>query len=170
MKMQYESQNARISCCGRYRYSLLRRFHSGRGRLLFIGLNPSQADAQQDDPTIRRCAGFARDWGFRSFEVVNLFAWRSPHPRELKLAVDPVGPDNDLWILNGLNRADMVVACWGNHGRYRDRANAVRGLCGDLHVLRLNIGGEPAHPLYLPAGLEPVFWPHKKGLALRIQS
>ncbi|MEQ8953367.1 MAG: DUF1643 domain-containing protein [Gammaproteobacteria bacterium] len=170
VKMLYQSHSARMSCCQRYRYSLRRRFFDGNGRVLFIGLNPSAADGEQDDPTIRRCASFARDWGYRSFEVVNLFAWRSAHPDALKCCVDPIGPDNELWLLNGLRRADQVIACWGNHGRYRGRAAAVRALCGDLSILKLNLGGEPTHPLYLPAGLKPRIWPHKKGLALRIQS
>src|ERR1019366_833740 len=78
-----------------YRYSLWRRVGESRRRVLFVMLNPSTADAIVDDPTIRRCMGFARTWGFGELEVCNLFAYRSPCPSALLRAADPVGPSND---------------------------------------------------------------------------
>ena len=77
----------------RYRYLLIRRVGTSQSRVLFIMLNPSAADEVRDDPTIRRCIGFARDWGFGLLEVVNLFALMSTNPKTLLDAEDPVGPD-----------------------------------------------------------------------------
>jgi len=127
---------------------------------MLIGLNPSTADAARDDPTIRRAIGFARAWGFGALWVVNLFAWRATRPRDLKAAPDPVGPRNDVWIRRIAGRCERIVAAWGNDGTYMGRSARMRALLGDrLDVIRLNASGEPAHPLYLPAGLAPVPWP-----------
>src|SRR5438045_3510538 len=84
---------AAISACGRYRWWLRRSWHQGgNGRVLcFIMLNPSTADARTDDPTIRRCMGFARSWGFSTLDVRNLFAWRATEPTELLRTDDPIG-------------------------------------------------------------------------------
>ncbi len=153
--MQYVSQNARFSSCNRYRYSLDREWHGGEGIVLFIGLNPSTADHRQDDPTIRRCVGFARSWGFKGMEIVNLFAYKATLPTDLKRAADPVGPDNDHWIKEAHKRANLTVACWGNDGEFQQRATAVCGQLDDLHCLHMNKTRHPAHPLYLKASLRP---------------
>lgn len=135
---------------------------------MLVGLNPSTAGASRNDPTIRRCIGFARDWGLGALWVLNLFAFRATYPNDLKAAADPVGPRNDEWIRRVARRVDRVVAAWGNHGAFLDRSAHVRSMVGDrLEVIRLNAGGEPAHPLYLPKGLWPERWvlsrlPHTK--------
>lgn len=127
---------------------------------MLIGLNPSTADAKRDDPTIRRCIGFARDWGFGRLWVLNLFSFRATYPEDLKASIDPVGPRNDWWIRRMAQQVDAVVAVWGNHGAFLDRSAHVRAMLGDrLEAIRLNAGGEPAHPLYLPRGLKPSRWP-----------
>ena len=127
---------------------------------MLIGLNPSTADAKRDDPTIRRCMGFARDWGFGGVWVLNLFAFRATYPADLKVADDPVGPRNDRWLRRVARQCDRIVACWGNDGGFMDRSAGVREMLGDrLQAIRVNGSGEPAHPLYLPRALEPVQWP-----------
>lgn len=126
---------------------------------MMIGLNPSTADAERDDPTIRRCIGFARDWGFGGLWVVNLFAFRATRPANLKTAADPVGPHNDMWLRRIAGRSGRIVAAWGNHGRFMGRSDRVGAMFGRrLEVIRLNAGGEPAHPLYLPKKLKPLPW------------
>ena len=127
--------------------------------MMLIGLNPSTADARQDDPTIRRCIGFARDWNYGGLVVTNLFAFRATYPTDLKAAVDPIGPRNDVWIRRMARQVDMIVAAWGNDGAWLDRSVSLRRMLpGRLRCLRLNASGEPAHPLYLPAGLVPREW------------
>ena len=154
--MQYTLQRARLSECGRYRFSLERAWQSGRGRVVFIGLNPSTADHLKDDPTVRRCVRFARDWGFREMELVNLFAFRSAYPQQLRAAADPIGPGNDRWIERASKRGDKTIACWGSAGGYLDRARLVSERLPRLFYLRINRDGQPAHPLYLPASLQPM--------------
>lgn len=154
--MQYLSQKAHFSRCKKYRYSLERRWHGGSGKVLFIGLNPSTADNKKDDPTIRRCTGFAKSWGFGAMEIVNLFAFRATFPADLKREAEPIGPANDRWLRRAFNNADLKIACWGSDGSYLDRSCQVRRRYGDLYCLKLNRSLQPAHPLYLRADLVPI--------------
>ncbi len=146
------AEGAVLSRCGRYRYRLHRSWLMGEGTVLFIMLNPSTADAELDDPTIRRCIGFARRWGFQELVVANLFAWRATDPRELKRASDPVGPENDEHLIALSGDADAVIAAWGVHGGYKNRNWVVRRLLrGTVEHLGLTKQGHPRHPLYLRA-------------------
>lgn len=137
---------------GRYRYLLWRRWAEADS-LLFVMLNPSTADAERDDPTIRRCIGFARAWGFGGVEVVNLFAWRATLPRQLAAAKDPVGRHNDAAILEAVARSRAVIAAWGVHGALRGRdAQVARLLAATrLRCLGVTRDGAPRHPLYVAA-------------------
>lgn len=116
-------------------------------------LNPSTADAERDDPTIRRCASFARAWGLGGMTVVNLFALRATDPARLRRARDPIGRDNDRHIAEAAAGADRVVVAWGVHGTLRDRDRAVLALLAGARprCLGLTRGGHPRHPLYLSA-------------------
>ena len=153
---------ATISACGRYRYDLHRcwRLDCGKGLVNFILLNPSIGDHLLDDPTIRRCRGFAQSWGYGSLVITNLYGFRATDPDALALADDPIGEENDIYLGARANEADLVVFGWGTHPMARRRAGDVESLVLDAgkvpHVLRLTKGGHPAHPLYLPANLDPV--------------
>jgi len=148
---------AEISACGRYRYTLTREWLTGAGTVLFVMLNPSTADASQDDRTIGRCIGFAQRWGYQRLAVVNLFALRSRDPDELLRADDPVGPDNDGWIGALAGAADLTVCAWGAHKAARAaRADDVMDMLADapVYCLGTTAGGLPNHPLYLPGDTE----------------
>lgn len=134
----------------RYRYSLMRAWGDGP-RAVFVMLNPNAADATRDDPTIRRCVGFARRWGYGSVEVVNLFGLRARDPRDLARAADPVGPDNDRYLRAAVRRADLVVCAWGASRIAARRAAAARDLWdgSPLRCLGRTRSGAPRHPLYL---------------------
>lgn len=151
-------RQANFSRCRNYRYALWRQWGDSDDFALIIGLNPSTADHRRDDPTIRRCIGFARDWGYDRLCVANLFAFRATYPYDLKAAEDPVGPANDRWLRRLFRDAGCVVAAWGNDGQFLDRAATVRAMFNDWQVLRVNGSGEPAHPLYLPKSLTPTSW------------
>lgn len=148
-------KSAVISPCGVYRYELRRLWDAARPKVAFIGLNPSTADADLDDPTLRRCTAFARSWGYGELIMLNLFAFRATKPAELFRADDPFGPDIDDYLCRGLSVSSLVVACWGNHGVFRGAAESIR-LHAGLHCLRLTQSGQPAHPLYLPGNLKPL--------------
>ena len=139
-----------LSPCARYRYALTREWACGTGTVLFVMLNPSTADATTDDPTTRRCAAFARGWGYRRLTIANLFAYRAPDPSRLLAVTDPVGPDNDLWLARLSAEATAVVAAWGAHAR-APRVEQVRArLARPLSCLGHTLAGAPRHPLYLP--------------------
>lgn len=150
-------RGADISHCGRYRYTLWRRWGPGH-MCMFVGLNPSTADATVDDPTIRRCVAFARSWGYSGLLMTNLFAWRATDPRDMLAADDPVGPDNDQTLRATWLAAGITVAAWGTHGTHQGRDAHVRAMLPALHCLRLTKDGHPGHPLYLPRNLPPLAW------------
>lgn len=145
-------RTAQLSDCDRYRYSLTRQWELGEHRpVCFIMLNPSTANACVDDPTIRKCIGFAKRWGFLGMSVVNLFALRSRNPRELLTAVDPAGEDNLLALKHAMRGAALVVAAWGSFIPF-ERDLWFRREFPDqpLHCIRVGQKGHPCHPLYMP--------------------
>jgi hypothetical protein len=148
-----------------YRYALYRywggMFSSGFVNL--IGLNPSTADAESNDNTIRRCIGFAKAWGYSALCMTNLFAFCTSDPEIMKaFKGDPVGPENDFMILEHARKADLVVGAWGTDGDFMGRAQGVAKLLFvagiQLHALKATKDGHPAHPLYLPKRLKPAPW------------
>jgi hypothetical protein len=163
-----EQRAAIISDDGLYRYQLTRVWR--RGAILpFIMLNPSTADGTEDDPTIRRCRGFARDMGYAGLTVLNLYAYRATKPRDLFLAmakdVDVVGPENDeclAWLLESAADTKVpVIAAWGAHAAPL-RVLELRTMPHATEVLRAlgtTADGSPRHPLYLPASARPTRWP-----------
>ena len=110
---------ARFDPSGRYRFRLTRCWNPGAPVVAFVMLNPSTADARRLDPTVRRCVGFARTWGFGGLEVVNLFALRATHPPDLFADPEPVGRGNDRAVVDAAVRADLVVVAWGDRGAPR---------------------------------------------------
>ena len=157
-------RSAGLSPCGQYRYWLRRSFGSLRGDAAkvacFIMLNPSTADTEIDDPTIRRCMAFAKAWGCSVLSVKNLYAFRATIPADLWKASDPIGESNDA-ELAACGTADIVVAAWGTNAK-ADRVERVREILGGvpLRCLGLTKEGHPRHPLYIrkDAELIPFEW------------
>lgn len=150
-------KSAGLSEDGVFRYFLARIWGPGP-IVVFIMLNPSTADASKDDPTIRRCIGFAQKWKYGGVIVVNLFAFRATKPKALKKAEDPVGPENDEIILEACTSAGRIVGAWGAHGTYESRDELVENLLLDheLLCLRKTKKGHPEHPLYIPSEQVPI--------------
>ncbi len=147
-----------FSNCRKYRYVLWRDWDdANQNYAMFIGLNPSTANEANDDPTIRRCVNFAKDWGYGALCMVNLFAYRTTEPKILKMQREPVGLDNDRWLRRIGNNAGVIVAAWGVHGTHlmRDR-DVIRLFRGKLTCLAVTKDGHPRHPLYLRQKLKPV--------------
>lgn len=171
---------AMFSACGRYRWWLERRWDSAGPTLLFIGLNPSRADAERDDPTLRRLQAFARAWGYGGLEVLNLFARISASPAVLRRSADPVGPENDRWLEQRLRALQAGPAGgaiwlgWGNGGVWRGRDQQVLAMLASAAAseaasasvsgppgcpwlaLGLTAAGQPRHPLYVPGDARPL--------------
>lgn len=161
-------RGAHISADGAYRYLLHRKFGDGQRQMLFIMLNPSKADAQKDDPTIKRCLAYMARENKNHLRVINLFAYRATTPRELYTAFDPVGPLNNQTIIDELQNARdkeaLVVCGWGAppmarvpnvwfRGRLKYVTQAATRLGVRLLCLGVTKRGHPRHPLYLAADL-----------------
>lgn len=171
-----EERNATLSTCGLFRYTLGRDWTKldglpdGSRWMVVVGLNPSTADAEKDDPTMRRVRGFAKARGAAGFTMLNLFGFRATKPRDLwaraRAGLDVVGPDNDTWTratfearpAGGLD----VVAAWGagpsskaDIATFNTRVDAVCRIARDVGVVWRSWGmtedGHPRHPLYVPA-------------------
>lgn len=151
-----------LSDDGVYRYALTRLWGKAERGVVWIMLNPSTANAGEDDATLRKIQRFTRAWGYEGLAVVNLFALRARNPKRLENHPDPVGPANDLAIRRVVDsEPELVIAAWGSNGVLRSRALIVREkVIPDvpLHILRLTQFGQPVHPLYLPETLEPTRW------------
>lgn len=143
-----------------YRYRLEREWDTVLPKLAWMMLNPSTADAEQDDPTIRRCIGFARDWGYGGIVVVNVYALRATDPRELARYPDPVGPENDREIVDVMS-SYVNVAAWGTKALGDDSVQMSRLLrekrsLFPAYCLGLTKGGHPRHPLYVRGDTTPI--------------
>lgn len=149
-------KKANISKDKIYRYTLSRTWDSTKPTVLFIGLNPSIADENVDDPTVTRCINFAKDWGYGTLLMANLFAYRTTYPKEIYLIDDPIGKDNDYYLLECVKQSDLIVACWGNNGTYMDREKIIKELVPNLYCLQKNKNGTPHHPLRLPRNINPI--------------
>ena len=152
----WESQltGAVFSPCRTYRYSLWRRLTlDPEPVLVLIGLNASTADERENDPTIRRCMGYGCAWNYGTLIMVNLFGYRATDPKVMKASDDPIGPDNMDWLTRAIESADMAVAAWGNDGEYMEQGARILKLFPSLYALKMNVSGQPAHPLYLPKTL-----------------
>lgn len=157
---------AQFSECRTYRYALWRRWNADDSDVGFIGLNPSTADEAKDDPTIRRCIGFAKAWGYGGVVMLNLFAFRATEPADMKVATDPVGPMNDHILREYAEVCGRLIAAWGVHGEFQRRDLWVARLnrvgigrktpyVGDLfECLGTTKDGFPRHPLYVRADAE----------------
>lgn len=145
-----------------FRYMLTRTVdplfrEDGWRSLLFVMLNPSTANDVLDDPTIRRCRGFAAREKAPLFQVVNLFALRATDPSDLAFAADPVGPRNDEMLRIAMAAsAHRVVCAWGAHPFAQRRLGAFAKLHAEagapaLWCLGTTKAGAPRHPLYVKA-------------------
>lgn len=148
---------AEFSPCGQWRYGLWRRWvHGGRCNMVaFVGLNPSTADESVDDPTVRRCIQFAKDWGYHGMYMLNAYAFRATDPKDMQAAADPVGPDNDekLWYYTRF--VTLIVVAWGVHCDDERELQVLRTLNRPVMCLGTTKGGKPKHPLYLARSTKP---------------
>jgi len=158
---RYIQKDAIFSPCKAYRYTLSRKWNSSpdkEGYTLFVMLNPSTADENILDPTVRRCLYYTIKWGYGDMHVCNIFALRSTNPKRLYESIDPIGQENDKYICNEVKNANIVIAAWGSHGKYKNRGNEVMKMIStikDVHYLKLTKENIPCHPLYLKGDLSP---------------
>ena len=145
-----------------YRYQATYTWQPDRKQVCFILHNPTLVAHEQTDPTTRKCIMFARVWGYGSLVVVNLFARRADSPQRLAKMTDPVGVDNDRYIVEAALAADRVVVAWGSKGDYVNRSNQVLALLQEHGVqpycLKRTKWGDPYQPLYVALATNPVLY------------
>ncbi len=159
----YLFKTAEVSDCRMYRYVLERIWDTSLLATVFIMLNPSTADAKEDDPTIRACVEFAKRWGTGGLTVINLFAFRSTSPEGLNHVFDPFGPFNYRHVENVCKSRDVdrVICAWGSKlpKKWEDEGQTMLKHLHEINVipyaLKLNDDGNPRHPLYIKRDTKP---------------
>jgi hypothetical protein len=156
--------------CGLYRYYLARQVNPHREtRCVFVMLNPSTANATDDDPTIRACREFARRWDCGWLQVVNLYGRRATNPADLRVLDEATrcGPDNGTYLRDTLAGGDIVVAAWGAHGGAHGQQVGMWMRCEFpvVYHLGLNKDGSPKHPLYVKRSTPLTAWELSEGAA-----
>jgi len=143
----------------KYRYILTRCWDIGRFKLVWVMLNPSKADENRNDATIRRCMGFASAWGYGGIEVYNLFAYVSTYPEMLMKVKNPVGPKNDD-VLKNIPRDRDVMVAWGNvNPAFSERITKVQSLLNrNLFCMGCTKLGNPKHPVRLASSTQLTLW------------
>ena len=150
------TKDAIISKDKKYRYVLLRKWDDSKKMVMIIGLNPSIADDVNDDPTLTRCISFAKLWGYGGIYMLNLFAFRTANPKLMQNTKEPIGLENDKYLIEYSFKCDKVVCAWGNGGTYKNRSNEIKSKLSNLYYIALNKSGEPSHPLYIKSDLTPI--------------
>ncbi len=158
-------KNAILSQDRKHRYMLSRIWDENTGAVVFIGLNPSTADENNDDRTIKKCIKYAKDWGYGGIYMINLFSFRATNPNKMLSALNPTNDENDKYIEKYINIGKKVICAWGNDGSFQDRNNDITNKFKDLYCLKLNQTGQPAHPLYLEDNLKPKLMSELQGWA-----
>lgn len=142
-----------------YRYLLWRKWDNELEPVIFIMLNPSTGNGEKDDPTVKKCLKYAKDWGYGSLYILNLFAYRATNPKELGLVKDPVGKFNYSYIKHFIKhqfyKKPIIIAAWGTFEIAKKLKNRVLALTNELYYLELSKDGSPKHPLYLRGNLKP---------------
>ena len=147
---------AKFSIDRKYRYALWRIWNNSKPKAMFVGLNPSTADEIANDPTVRRCIGFAQSWGYGGLLMANIFAYRATDPKEMQRAKSPVGLKNNHWLRKLSQEAAIVICAWGDGGGFMGRGKKVLGMLDNIHCLKMNKSGFPTHPLYQPKSAKPI--------------
>jgi len=160
MNLFENDSNAIFSEDRKYRYALWRIWDAEKPKIMFIGLNPSTANEDQNDPTIRRVIRFAKDWGYGGVYMMNLFAVVSADPKVLLTCENPV-MDNDYWLKATKRKCMDVLFAWGNFKEAYSRAKQVEAMFSGAYCLGKNKNGTPKHPLYISANQKQLIYERK---------
>jgi len=139
-----------------YRYVLIREWDLDKPSLTIVSLNPSTADEKKNDPTVTRCIGFAKKWGFGKLLMANIFAFRATLPKDLFNSKNPVGDKNDYWIKKLSEEGNKVVLAYGNHGNFKNRHDEILKMIENPYCIKKSKTGMPSHPLYLKYTKKPI--------------
>lgn len=161
-----QNNGAIFSECRNYRYALWRIWDKDVKLVMFIGLNPSTANESRNDPTIHKVKKFAFNWGYGGFYMMNLFAYITSYPDELKkyssflnqginLTINDDIEYEDEWLRKTALKCDKIIFAWGSFKEATERAKVVMKMFTG-YALEINKDGSPRHPLYVKSNIEPV--------------
>lgn len=154
-----------FSSCMAYRYWLEWRWSDAPPMIVWM-LNPSTADHQRLDNTVKGLIKRAKAWGYGAVIVINLFAYRATQPEDMKDAADPIGPANDditrIAIARAIDGGFPIICGWGNHGEFMSRDVWAMGLAAELEcplsAFAITGAGQPQHPLYIGHDVRAMPW------------
>ena len=149
------AHGADFSSNRKHRFALWRAWDESKPEVMFIGLNPSTANEEKNDPTIRKVIKFAVNWGYGSVTMLNLFTYVTTYPEELKTCKNPL-LQADVTLISYARDADKIIFAWGNFKEAQERAKQVIAMFPNAYCLVKNKDGSPRHPLYVPGNTEPV--------------
>lgn len=141
-----------------HRYVLIREWDLSKPSLMIVALNPSTADEKKNDPTVTRCIGFAKKWGFGKLLMMNIFAFRATLPKDLFNSENPIGDENDHWLKKLIKQADKVVLAYGNHGKFKNRHDEILKMIDNPYCIKKTKTEMPGHPLYLKYTKGPIIY------------
>lgn len=150
-----QNNGALFSPCRKYRYKLWRIWDDTLPMLMWVGLNPSTANEETNDPTIRRVITFSQKWGYGGIYMTNLFAWVSSKPQDLKTVADPLGDNNNI-LQSVSEKSAAIVFAWGTFKEAQARGEEVKRMFPQAVALGINADGSPKHPLYVKGDTQPV--------------
>lgn len=151
------NKGAEFSECRKHRFALWRIWDADKPKIMFIGLNPSTASENQDDPTIRRVIGFAKQWGFGGVYMCNLFSYVTAYPKDLVISKDYT--DNDFYLKLYGNKSTEILCAWGSFKEAKNRAKDVLKILHNTTALQINNDGSPKHPLYVKSNIKRLKYP-----------
>ena len=167
MKVKYKSSTEDVSKDGKYRYQLSRTWDYSLPKVMFIMLNPSTATDTEDDKTLEKVVSYAKEWGYGSVLIGNLFAYRCKSADELSNVEEPVGEGNQNALKVMSEQAKTIVCAWGN-SKVSSTGNSLDFISKPLHYLELSIDGTPKNPLYLKGNLIPQLVVEKNDKELKL--
>lgn len=142
-----------FSGCRKYRYlSIISLENNVKNKsILFVGLNPSNS-VEKVNPTIQRCITFADKWGYNTVLIANLFSLVAASPKDLLTSnIEPIGSENNQWLIKAYSMSQVTVFCWGAYGNYIQRDEWAYRFMNPSYCLGRTKSGQPRHPLYLPS-------------------
>lgn len=139
-----------------YRYMLSRIWDTKKPTLGIIGLKPLIGDAINTDLDISHQVKVAKALGYGSLYSLNLFSFIEKDGITIYDIDDAVGINNDRYLKRYLAKCKLIICAWGNEGKYKERSDYFKKLSTNLHYLKLNKTGEPAHISHISGNFSPI--------------
>jgi hypothetical protein len=146
-----ELSGAEFSSDRKHRFVLWRIWDTHKPKIMFICLNPSTANEDKNDPTIRRVVNFAKNMGYGGVYMTNLYSYVSTDPNKL---ITSDSKENEIWLKQISQRCETIVFAWGAFKESKFQGAKIIKMFPKAYALKINKDGSPRHPLYVPTNTE----------------